>query len=122
PGAQAPGLALGTHAADRARPRRPALAGAGGGDLVGRGDRHPRRRRRPAGARARAPAGRGATAPRRLPPHDQRLRAGRDPAAVAIAAGAPPVADALAVAGTVARAIPRPADPRGSVASVMIPT
>ena len=70
PGPQGCGLAVAALAPDRSRPGRAALAGAGGGQPVGAGARHPcrgRARARPAaGPAARPPVPSAAARPRRI--------------------------------------------------------
>src|SRR4051812_29669893 len=96
PGPQGCRLAVAALAPDRSRPGRAALAGAGGGQPVGAGARHPRRGR----ARARPAAGPAArpsrTAGRRPPAPDQPVPA-RAPVA------APPARARSTVASVVAR-------------------
>src|SRR3954447_6095971 len=105
PGPQGCRLAVAALAPDRSRPGRAALAGAGGGQPVGAGARHPRRGR----ARARPAAGPAArpsrTAGRRPPAPDQPVPA-RAPVA------APPARARSTVASVVARSpAPGPAPP-----------
>src|SRR5689334_21688272 len=125
PRAQGPGLAVAALATHRAGPGRAALAGAGGGELVGAGARHPGRGR----ARARPAAGPPARPARRhgaRPPAPDRPVPARPPVAAPSApcpraALAPPVAGSRAVAATTARPRPHPA-PRRDLSCAVLDT